>query len=252
MEIPKIIKLNPENIKDEHICCAFADKKCSGGYENKKQWLYGQFNNGYTFKKFDIRGKVFIEYVPADKAWMPIVAPGYMLINCFWVSGQYKGQGYGQKLYEACLEDAHDMNGIVVLSSHKKMPFLSDKKFFTQRGFKVCDTAQPFYELLYLPLKEDAPVPQFPDFAKHGVCDQPEGITVYWSDACPFTEYYTAELAVVAREKGYAFRDIKIETRQQAQNHCVPFTIYNVFYNGKFLTQQILTEKSFGKMMEKF
>ena len=55
---------------------------------------------------------------------------------------------------------------------------------------------------------------------------------------------------VVASEQGYKFRDVKIETRQQAQNHCVPFTIYNMFYNGKFLTQQILTEKSFGKMME--
>jgi len=224
METPQIIKLNKENIADEHICCAFADKKCSGGYENKKQWLSNQFEYGYTFKKFDIRGKVFIEYVPAEKAWMPIIASGYMLINCFWVSGQYKGQ---------------------------KMPFLSDKKFFTQRGFKVCDTAQPFYELLYLPLKKDAPVPKFPDFAKNGICNQPEGITVYWSDACPFTEYYTAQLAVVANEQGHKFRDIKIETRKQAQNHSVPFTIYNVFYNGKFLTQQILTEKSFGEMMGK-
>lgn len=251
MEATPIITLNAENISDEHICCAFADKKCSSGYENKKQWLAQQLKVGYTFKKFDIRGKVFIEYVPAEQAWMPIIAPGYMLINCFWVSGQYKGKGYGQKLWQACLEDAKEMNGILVLSSHKKMPFLSDKKFFTQRGFEVADTAQPFYELLYLPLKADAPVPEFPEYAKHGKCGHKEGLTVYWSDACPFTEYYTAQLAVVAGEKGYKFRDVKIETREQAQAHCVPFTIYNVFFNGKFLTQQILTEKSFEKMMRK-
>lgn len=29
----------------------------------------------------------------------------------------------------------------------------------------------------------------------------------------------------------------------------VPFTIYNVFYNGKFLSRKILTEKCFGKLM---
>ena len=31
------ITLNKENIDKEHICCAFSDKKCSEGYELKKQ-----------------------------------------------------------------------------------------------------------------------------------------------------------------------------------------------------------------------
>ena len=36
--------------------------------------------------------KVFIEYCPAEKAWMPVTAPGYLMINCLWVSGQYKAE----------------------------------------------------------------------------------------------------------------------------------------------------------------
>lgn len=59
------ILLNKTNISSEHICCAFSDKKCADGYEAKKQWLVSQFPRGYVFRKFDIRGKVFIEYCPA-------------------------------------------------------------------------------------------------------------------------------------------------------------------------------------------
>ena len=40
------------------------------------------------------RGKCFIEYIPAENAWNPIIADGYMYINCLWVAGSFKGNGY--------------------------------------------------------------------------------------------------------------------------------------------------------------
>jgi GNAT superfamily N-acetyltransferase len=250
MQAPKIITLTKQNIAAEHICCGFADKKCAEGYEAKKHWLAQQIDNGYIFKKFDIRGKVFIEYVSAEKAWVPIIAPDYMFINCFWVSGQYKGQGYGKKLFEECLADSQGMNGIVAISSEKKQPFLSDKKFFTMQGFKVCDISNPYFELLYFPLKKNAPIPKFKDCCKRGECDNKNGLTIYYSNECPFTEYYTAELIVIAEERGHRIVAKKIETMEQAQKHFVPFTIYSIFKDGKFMTQQILTEKSFIKIVE--
>lgn len=50
---------------------------------------------------------------------------GYMYINCFWVSGQYKGQGHADQLLEHCIADskAKGKKGLVILSSHKKGPF---------------------------------------------------------------------------------------------------------------------------------
>ena len=39
------------------------------------------------------RGKCFIEYIPAENAWVPIEAAGWLYINCLWVSGDvYKRQ----------------------------------------------------------------------------------------------------------------------------------------------------------------
>ena len=104
--LPKYITLTEDNIDKEHICCAFSDKKCLEGYESKKEWLKKEFANGYVFRRLDARAKVFIEYVPAEYAWLPVTAPNYLMINCFWVSGQYKGQGHGYNLLQFVIEDA--------------------------------------------------------------------------------------------------------------------------------------------------
>ena len=70
------LTLTKDNIKDEHICFAFSDKKCAESYELKKQWLIVKFNNGYGFHRLDERAKVFIELGPAEKAWVPVTANG--------------------------------------------------------------------------------------------------------------------------------------------------------------------------------
>lgn len=79
----KFIDLNTENIVDERICCAISDKKCKESYELKKDWLKKEFDSGYVFRRIDARAKVFIEYGPDGKGWVPIEAPNYLLINCF-------------------------------------------------------------------------------------------------------------------------------------------------------------------------
>ncbi len=245
----EIIKLTSENIASEHICCAFADKKCTAGYVAKKEWLTNRFKQGYVFKKLDVRGKVFIQYGPAEFAWAPVSAPGYTLVDCFWVSGQFKEQGYGKALFQECVADSKDKNGIVVITGNKKMPFLSDKKFFEKQGFELCDTADPYFELWFKCFKNDVPQPKFNPCVKNAICDIPAGFAVYYTDACPFTDFYVnTELAEAAKAKNIPLYIKKIETMEEAQRHFVPFTIFSLFYNGKFVTHQILSKNSFGKL----
>jgi GNAT superfamily N-acetyltransferase len=248
----KIIGLTEENIAGEHICCGFSDKKCQQGYELKKQWLKAQLAEGYTFKKLNVRGKVFIEYCPAEKGWLPIEANGYMLINCFWVSGQYKGKGHGKALLQECEKDAmaQGMKGLVAVSAKKKQPFMSDMKFFLKQGFTACDSAEPYFELLYKPFSDDAEAPKFKSIAKKGVCDVPEGLALYYTNACPFTDFYVSELMKIAADKGYKLQIFHLDSREKAQNHIVPHTIYTIFQDGKFVTQHILNENYFGKFIQ--
>ena len=34
-----------------------------------------------------------------------------MVINCFWVAGQYKGKGNGKRLIQQCIDDAKGTGG---------------------------------------------------------------------------------------------------------------------------------------------
>ncbi|APF28669.1 acetyltransferase family protein [Clostridium sporogenes] len=247
-----IISVDNENIDKEHICCAISDKKGETCISSKKNWMKKQFNEGLVFKKFNVRGKVFIEYIPAENAWCPIEAPGYMFINCFWVSGQFKGQGCGSKLLEECIMDAKQQNkkGLVILSSKKKMPFLSDPKYLKYKGFKTCDIAEPYYELLYLPFDENEAKPKFKECCKNATINE-KGMVLYYSNQCPHTDKYALLTKDIAQLKKIKFSLIRYESKQQAQNAPSPFTTYSLFYDGKFVTNEILSENKFKKFLEK-
>ena len=89
---------------------------------SKKAWLSDRFDDGLVFIKADARGKCFIEYIPAEKAWAPVEADGYMFIDCFWVSGQLSGHGCGRELLEMCISDSREKGkkGLCIISSEKK------------------------------------------------------------------------------------------------------------------------------------
>lgn len=144
------ITLDKSNIDSEHICCAIADKKCKDSYELKKDWLCKEFDNGYVFRRLDARAKVFIEYGPAEKAWLPIEAPNYLNINCFWVSGQYKKKGYGKALLKSVIEDAQKQgkDGLVTVVGTKKFHFMSDTKWLFKQGFESCESTSSGFSLL--------------------------------------------------------------------------------------------------------
>ena len=79
----ELIKLTPDNIEQEHICCAIANNK-DIQVMSKKNWLKERLEEGLVFLKGNVRGKCFIEYIPAEYAWAPIDAKDYMYINCLF------------------------------------------------------------------------------------------------------------------------------------------------------------------------
>ncbi|WP_434502049.1 N-acetyltransferase [Prevotella sp.] len=243
-----IITITKENLKNEHICCAISNKE-DIQVTSKKSWIAERLDEGLVFKKGNVRGKCFIEYIPAEKAWAPIEAPGYMYIDCLWVSGQFKGQGNSSMLLEECIRDSKEkgMKGLVILSSKKKMPFIADPKYLRHKGFKLADTAEPYFELLYLPFDNTAEIPKFKQSVKNTTI-QGKGMVLYYTAQCPFTAKYAPLIEVVANENDISFKSVKIETAAEAQNAPSPFTTYCLFYKGKFVTHEILSENKFLKI----
>lgn len=244
------IRVTQENIEAEHICCAISNNK-DIQVSSKKSWMQQCFNDGLVFLKSTERGKCFIEYIPAENAWVPIIADGYLYIDCFWVSGSFKGHGYSNDLLNACIEDARTAGkaGLCVLSSAKKRPFLSDPKHLAYKGFRVADESGCGINLMYLPLKDGASVPKFKECAKHPHVDE-DGYVLYYTDQCPFNGKYVPILEQTALENGIPFKAIHLETKEQAQSAPTPVTNYALFHDGQWLTNEQQNDKRFLKLVK--
>ncbi len=243
-----------------------------------------------VFLKSQERGKCFIEYIPVEYAWNPIVAEGYMYINCLWVAGSFKGHGYATDLLNACIEDSKSKGkkGLCILSSKRKKTFLADSKFLKHKGFDVCDEADNGIQLWFLPFDKNALLPKFKadsKFLKHkgfDVCDEADngiqlwflpfdknallpkfkacakhpridemGYVLYYTSQCPFNAKYVPIIEEIAKEKGVQFKSIHLQSKEQAQNAPTPITTYALFYNGEYLTNEQMNDKKFLKLLAK-
>ncbi|MCR5168525.1 MAG: YoaP domain-containing protein [Oscillospiraceae bacterium] len=242
------IRVMKDNIESEHICCAISNNR-DIQVASKKAWLMKCFDDGLVFLKAAERGKCFIEYIPAENAWLPIIAEGYMYIDCLWVSGSFKGHGYSNDLLEHCISDSKSRGriGLCILTSDKKKPFLADPKYLKHKGFAVCDEAAGVIQLAYLPFDNDPQKPAFKECAKHPCVDE-KGYVLYYTDQCPFNAKYVPIVEQTAKEHGIPFKAIHIENKEQAQNAPAPTTTYALFYNGEFLTNEQMNDKRFLKL----
>ena len=245
------IRVTKENLEKEHICCAISNNK-DIQVSSKKAWLAGRFDEGLVFLKSAERGKCFIEYIPAENAWVPIEAPDHMYIDCLWVSGSFKGHGYSTDLLNACIEDskAKGKEGLCILAAAKKKPFLADPKFLKYKGFTVCDESDNGIQLWYLPFSIDAEKPKFKDCAKHPHIDD-AGYVLYYTSQCPFNAKYVPILEQTAKEHNIQFRAIHIETKEQAQTAPSPITTYALFCDGVYLTNEQMNDKKFLMLVSK-
>lgn len=155
------VNLTEENLADEHLCRIIRSKKPHQGVEAKRRWLAERLKEGHVFRKLNAKATVFIEYAPLETAWVPIVGHNYYYIYCLWVTGEFKGKGYGKALMEYCLADAREKgkSGVCMLGAAKQKSWLSDQSFAKKYGFEVVDSTDYGYELLALSF--DGKLPQF-------------------------------------------------------------------------------------------
>ena len=205
------VRVTKDNLEKEHICCAISNNN-DVQVASKKAWLRDRFDEGLVFLKSVERGKCFIEYLPAENAWVPIEADGYVYIDCLWVSGSFKGHGYSNDLLGECVKDSKEKGrkGLCILSSAKKKPFLADPKYLSHKGFSVCDESDCGVQLWYMPFDESAEKPRFRDCARHPRTEG-DGYVLYYTNQCPFNGKYVPIVEKTARDNGIPFRE-KLKT----------------------------------------
>lgn len=247
-----LIRLTKENLESEHICCAISSSR-DVQVLSKKAWLSDRLDEGLVFLKADVRGKCFIEYLPTEFAWVPVEANEYMFINCLWVSGRYKGQGNSNLLLDECIRDSKSKGkkGLCIISSDRKRPYLSDPMYLEYKGFRVCDNAEPYFRLMYLPFEVGSDTPRFLPQAK---CPKiiDSGLVIYYTAQCPFTAKYVPIMCRTAEERGIPIRLVKIENLHQAKNTPCAVTSFVLFKDGKYVTNEIFSAKKFSDFCSEY
>ncbi|HWT76417.1 MAG TPA: GNAT family N-acetyltransferase [Mobilitalea sp.] len=244
------INLTLDNVDSEHLCCAISDKKHQCGVDAKRAWLKERISEGHVFRKLDEKGKVFIEYAPLDKAWVPVIGDNYIYIYCLWVSGSFKGKGYGKELLEYCIADARRQgrSGVCIISSERKKPFLSDKRFMDKFGFRTVDTIDGEYNLLALSF--DGTKPQFTDRAKMKSIAN-EDLTIYYGIQCPYIPNCIEQIESYCKANRIPLALVAVNTLEKAKSIPCVFNNWAVFYDGKFETVHLLNEGYLKKMLKR-
>jgi len=241
------LELTPDNLENEHICCAIADKKHQLGVDEKKRWLAARILEGHMFRKLDAKGKVFIEYAPLESAWVPVVGERYLYIYCHWVAGSFKGKGHGAALLTACVEDAkrRGLSGVCAITAKKKKPFLSDAKFLGKFGFKTVDRAGE-YELMALSF--DGAPPRFAESAKRMRIDS-NALTIYYSPQCPYARDCAQQCAAYCAREGIELRVEPVDTIEKAKAMPCVFNNWAMFRDGVFVGTHLLNEGLLKKLL---
>ncbi|KMY44691.1 GCN5 family acetyltransferase [Bacillus sp. FJAT-27916] len=246
----EFINVTTENLANEHLCCIIRSRKPHPGVEAKRQWLSERLNEGHVFRKLQAKTAVFIEYAPLETAWVPVIGDNYYYIYCLWVSGSYKGKGYGKALMEYCLADAREKgkSGVCMLGAKKQKGWLSDQSFTKKFGFEVVDTTDSGYELLALSF--DGKAPKFASNAKNETIDSQE-LTIYYDKQCPYIYQSIEKIKQYSEANNIPLSLMEVDTLQKAKELPCVFNNWAVFYKGKFETVNLLDAAYLKRILNK-
>jgi GNAT superfamily N-acetyltransferase len=247
----RLITVNAANVDERGFFC-YLSKRKSEGYQRKLEWLKARFGEGMCIKMIceNDRPVGFIEYAPGERAWRAVKARDYLVIQCMWVVGRWKGKGYGSRLLDACVRDARkqDKDGVAMVTSNRT--WVAGNDLLLKKGFEVVDSAPPAFDLAVKRLG-DSRGPSFPRDWDKRLARYGDGLTVIRTDQCPYIEAATDLIAETARKRGLETRVVELRSYREAQSKSPsPYGVFGVVLDGELLSYRYLTEKELNKLLD--
>lgn len=246
----EFINLTNENIDSEHLCCIIRSKKPHPGVEAKRRWLRERIGEGHIFRKLNQKGCCFIEYAPLETAWVPVTGDNFYYIYCLWVTGEFKGKGYGRELLDYCISQAkaNGKSGVCMLGAKRQKNWLSNQAFAEKYGFKTVDETESGYRLLALSF--DGSKPHFNESAKKERIDN-NRLTIYYDMQCPYILQKIDEIKDYCESNEIPLKLEQVDTLKKAKELPCVFNNFGAFYNGRFETVNLLDAAAVKKIIGK-
>ena len=142
-----------------------------------------------------------------------------------------------------CITDAKakGKSGVCMLGAKKQKHWLADQSFAKKFGFKVVDSTQSGYELLALSF--DGTQPMFAADAKEEKIKSKD-LTFFYDNQCPFVYKSIDFVKKYCDMNNIPVVINKIDSLQEAKKMPCVFNNWAVFYNGRFVTVNLLNDVS--------
>ena len=252
----EIIDLTLENIADYGVC-GYKDLKKHPELKRKIHWFSKYYTKGLRIKVlFSKKGgyQGMLEYIPGLYAHRPVEADGYMFIHCIFVgfSNEFKGKGYASSMLDVCIADAKNtyMQGVAVVT--RKGPFMAKRDIFIKKGFEPVDRADPDFELLALKFNPDSASPCFRKTLSDNRDGYAEGLTIFRSAQCPYSEKNVTAIMETAKKKyGLNPRLVELDGAEAVQDAPCAFGTFCILYKGEVISHHPISNTRFENIMEK-
>jgi hypothetical protein len=100
--------------------------------------------------------------------------------------------------------------------------------------------------------KKDAPTPKFRGDWDKILSKYKKGLTILWSDQCPYIAKSISEIRKIIKERyGIQANIIEIKDHGQAQDAPSPYAIFSLIYDGELLAFHPISSKRFMNIMDK-
>jgi hypothetical protein len=254
MSKAEIRDMTEENIFDYGFCGTRSIEH--EGCRRKAEWFKKRLAEGMRYKVLYSREKGaigLIEYIPGKYAWRAVEADKYMVIHCLCIFYKpFREKDYASKMIDRCLEDARKerMLGAAVVT--RKGAWMVGKEIFLKKGFEVVDRTPPDFELLVKKIKKGAPDPKFKGNYEKLLKKYDKGLTILWSDQCPFIAKSIREIRETIEERyGIKAKIIQMKNHEDAQNAPSPYAIFSLIYDGELRAFHPISRKRFMNIMDK-
>jgi ribosomal protein S18 acetylase RimI-like enzyme len=250
----QIVNLTPENFADYGVC-GYKDVTKHKELRAKLDWFTEYYPKGLRIKVVVSPAGGYqgmIEYIPGEYAHRPVVAAGFMFIHCIFVGfrKEFKGIGLASMLLGECENEAKAlaMNGVSVVT--RKGSFMAGSEIFTKHGFEPVEQARPDFELLVKKFTRNDVYPSFNKEVLSGSDQYGEGLTVFRSPQCPYTEKNVNSILETAQKKyQIKTRLIDLKDHAAAQRTPNPFGSFALVYSGKIISHHPISNTRFENIM---
>ncbi|MCF8379121.1 MAG: GNAT family N-acetyltransferase [Bacteroidales bacterium] len=244
-----ILEVTEHNALKEGLFCIKNPKY--PGFKLKLEWLKKRFSEGMKFKLLKVDNEVagFIEYVPAENAWRPVLAANYLFIHCIWVYPKKNyNRGFASLLINDCLEDAKKQKKAGIVVQVSKGSWMAGSNVFVKNGFTSVGVKDRF-ELMAFKLDEHAANPAFVNWEENQ--SKYNGLNLVYAHQCPLFIKSVDEMKQTAASVGMELKVHLLNTAGEAREAPSGYGVYSLVYNGQLLADHYISNTRFKNILNK-